>query len=103
VLPPLAAPTALSFASHNGTSLVARPGFTMSVAWADTGNGFSCSIINETGADLGMTLAGFTAGGFPTHPDNFAKIKANAVGAIWVYTPDAGVTKVCRLLGYAVA
>ncbi|MDQ1079964.1 glycosyl hydrolase family 28-related protein [Pseudoroseomonas cervicalis] len=95
----LSASTALSHASHNARMLVANPGTTgLSLNWASTGDGFSCSVINRSGADLPLTLVGFTAT-TPANSDGFTKIRSGGVATLLAYSPDGGTTRICHLTG----
>ncbi|EFH12865.1 glycosyl hydrolase family 28-related protein [Pseudoroseomonas cervicalis] len=95
----LSAATALTQASHNARMLVANPGTTgLSLNWASTGDGFSCSVINRSGADLPLTLVGFTAA-TPANSDGFTRIRAGGVATLLVYSPDGGTTRICHLTG----
>lgn len=95
----LAAATALTHAAHNGRMLIANPGASLSLSWAGTGDGFSCTVVNRTGADMALALSGFTVNTAPTNGDGFTRIRAGGVATLLVYSPDAGVTKICHLTG----
>ncbi|MFT8245662.1 glycosyl hydrolase family 28-related protein [Roseomonas sp. BN140053] len=99
----LAGATAVTQAAHNSRMLVARPGTTLSLDWNNTGAGFSCMVVNLTGASLPLTLANFTNNAAPTNSDGFGKIKANGVASLLVYSPDGGTTRVCHLSGAGAA
>lgn len=101
-LPVLAvsAPTALTAASHNARLVVANAGATLSINWAATGDGFSCLIVNRSGADLAITMAGFT-GTSPSNPDGLTKIRADGLATLLAFSPDGGATKVLLLSGSA--
>ncbi|WBV44150.1 glycosyl hydrolase family 28-related protein [Pseudoroseomonas cervicalis] len=95
----LSSATALSQASHNARMLVANPGTSgLSLNWASTGDGFSCSVINRSGADLPLTLTGFTAA-TPANSDGFTRIRSGGVATLLVYSPDGGTTRICHLTG----
>ncbi|WP_200845332.1 glycosyl hydrolase family 28-related protein [Roseomonas sp. 18066] len=94
----LSGATALAQASHNARMLIANPGTTLSINWASTGDGFSCSVVNRTGADLAFTLSGFT-GSTPSNSDGFTKIRSGGVATLLVYSPDGGTTRICHLTG----
>ena len=101
-LPVLAvsAPTALTAASHNARLVVANAGATLSINWTATGDGFSCLVVNRSGADLAITMAGFTAAS-PSNPDGLTKIRADGLATLLAYSPDGGTTKVLLLSGAA--
>jgi hypothetical protein len=89
--------TALTFAAHNARMLVANAGTTLSIDWSATGNGFSCMVVNRTGADLAVSLTGFSAS--LANPDGYTKIRAGGVASLLAYSPDGGATKLCHLSG----
>ena len=97
----LSAATALTQATHNARMLIANAGTTLSMDWAATGDGFSCLVVNRTGADLPVTLANFS--GAIVSSEGYTKIKANGVATLLAYSPDGGTTKVCHLSGAGVA
>ncbi|UFN49516.1 hypothetical protein LPC08_02390 [Roseomonas sp. OT10] len=97
----LAAATALTQASHNARMLIANPGTSLSLDWAATGDGFSCLVVNRSGADLPVTLANFS--GAIVNSEGHTKIKANGVASLLVYSPDGGTTRLCHLTGAGVA
>ena len=89
--------TGLSLANHNARMIVANPGTTLSVDWANVGHGFSCMVVNRTGGDLAISLAGFSAG--IANADGNAKIKAGGIASLFAYSPDGGTTKLLHLAG----
>lgn len=95
----LNAATALTHAGHNARMLIANPGSSLAVSWANTGDGFSCSVINRTGADMALSLSGFTSNTAPTNSDGFTRIRAGGVATLLVYSPDGGTTRICHLAG----
>jgi len=95
----LSAATTLGFAAHNARMLIANAGTTLALSWANAGDGFSCVVVNRTGADLALSLSGFTTNTAPTNPDGFTRIRAGGVASLLVYSPDGGTTKVCQLSG----
>ncbi|WP_146201839.1 glycosyl hydrolase family 28-related protein [Teichococcus aestuarii] len=95
----LSAATTVTHAAHNARMLVANAGTTLSLSWANTGDGFSCTVVNRTGADLGLTLSGFTSNAAPTNSDGFTRIRAGGVATLLAYSPDGGTTKICQLVG----
>jgi hypothetical protein len=94
-----AAATTVSHASHNNRMLIANAGTTLSLSWTNTGDGFSCTVVNRTGADLAMTLSGFTTNTAPTNSDGYTRIRAGGVATLLVYSPDGGTTRICQLAG----
>jgi hypothetical protein len=90
--------TALTQAAHNARLLSANAGATLSIDWAATGSGFSCLIVNRTGADLGLTMTNFT-GSTPTNPDGLTKIRNNGLATLLAFSPDGGTTKLLLLSG----
>ncbi|WP_277753782.1 glycosyl hydrolase family 28-related protein [Muricoccus nepalensis] len=97
----LAAATPLTFAAHNARMLVANPGTTLSIDWANTGSGFSCMVLNRSGADLALPLTGFSA--VIGNPDGSTKIRSGGVASLIVFSPDGGTTKLCQLTGAGAA
>jgi hypothetical protein len=95
---PLSTATALTFASHNNRRLYLKSGAALSVAWADTGDGFSTVILNRSGGPIAVTTSGFT-GGTPINTLGSAIITANGTAVINVVSPDGGVTRECWLTG----
>ncbi|WP_426958901.1 glycosyl hydrolase family 28-related protein [Muricoccus radiodurans] len=89
--------TALTQASHNARMVIANAGTTLSLDWNATGNGFSCMVVNRTGADLAVTLANFTAG--IANADGYTRIKAGGIASLIAFTPDGGTTRICHLAG----
>ncbi|MCQ4159799.1 hypothetical protein NON00_07640 [Roseomonas sp. GC11] len=94
----LSAATTVTFASHNARLLIANSGTTLSLAWANTGDGFSCSVVNRTGSDMALTLTGFTTA-TPANSDGFTRIRAGGIATLLVYSPDGGTTRICHLSG----
>lgn len=95
----LSAATTLTYAAHNARMLIANGGTTLSLSWAGTGDGFSCVVVNRTGADLAMSLSGFTINTAPTNTDGFTRIRAGGVASLLIYSPDGGTTRICHLTG----
>jgi hypothetical protein len=95
----LAAATTVTYAAHNARMLIANSGATLALTWAGTGENFSCVVVNRTGADLALSLSGFTVNTAPTNADGFTKLRAGGVASLLVYSPDGGTTKVCHLSG----
>lgn len=95
----LSAATTLTHALHNGRMLIANAGTTLSLSWANAGDGFSCTLVNRMGTDLALSLSGFTVNTAPTNADGFTKIRAGGVASLLVYSPDGGTTKICHLTG----
>lgn len=94
----ISAATPLSYANHNNRVVIANSGATISLNWASLGDGFSTTVINRTGGDLGMTLFGFSAS-TPSNSDGFTKIRSGGVATLMAYSPDGGTTKICQLVG----
>jgi hypothetical protein len=92
--------TALTHATHNGRLVSANAGTTLSIDWAGSGDGFSCLVINRTGADLALSMTGFT-GTTPTNPDGMTKIRAGGLATLLAFSPDGGTTKQLLLAGAA--
>jgi hypothetical protein len=97
---PVSAATALTATTHNARCVVANAGTTLSIDWTATGDGFSCLVVNRTGADLGITMTGFTAA-TPSNPDGLAKVRVDGLATLMAFTPDGGTTKVLLLAGAA--
>jgi hypothetical protein len=90
--------TALTQATHNARLLSANAGTTLSIDWSATGNGFSCLVVNRTGADLGLTMTNFS-GATPTNADGLTKIRNNGLATLLAFSPDGGTTKLLLLSG----
>ena len=90
--------TALTQAAHNARLVSANAGATLSIDWAATGSGFSCLVMNRSGADLGVTMSGFSAA-TPTNPDGLTKIRNNGLATLLAFSPDGGTTKILLLSG----
>lgn len=97
---PMAAPTALTAGSHNARLLSANAGTTLSIDWAATGDGFSCLVVNRTGADLAVAMTGFTSA-TPSNPDGLTKIRADGLATLLAFSPDGGTTRILMLSGAA--
>ncbi|MFC3126437.1 glycosyl hydrolase family 28-related protein [Pseudoroseomonas globiformis] len=95
----LSATTNLTFASHHNRMLLANAGTALNIAWSNTQDGFSCTVVNRTGADLSLSLSGFTSNTAPTNSDGFSRIRAGGVATLLVYSPDGGTTRICHLAG----
>jgi hypothetical protein len=95
----LSAAATLTHAAHNGRMLIANAGTTLSLNWANAGDGFSCTVVNRMGTDLALSLSGFTVNTAPTNADGFTRIRAGGVASLLVYSPDGGTTKICHLTG----
>ncbi|MCI0754299.1 glycosyl hydrolase family 28-related protein [Teichococcus vastitatis] len=96
---PLATATTVNYAAHNNRVLMANAGTSLSLSWSNTLDGFSCTVINRSGADLGLTLSGFTSNTAPTNSDGFTRIRSGGVATLMVYSPDGGTTRICQLAG----
>jgi hypothetical protein len=96
------AATALTQAAHNGRLISANGGTTLSIDWAATGDGFSCLVVNRTGADLAFTMTGFTAA-TPTNPDGHTRIRNNGLATLLAFSPDGGTTRILLLAGAGAA
>jgi hypothetical protein len=92
--------TALTLAAHNGRMVSANAGTTLSIDWAATGDGFSCLVVNRSGADLAVSMSNFSAT-TPTNPDGLAKIRAGGLATLLAFSPDGGTTRVLLLSGAA--
>ncbi len=90
--------TALTAAAHNGRLVSANAGATLSIDWAATGDGFSCLVVNRTGADLAVSMTGFS-GTAPTNPDGLTRIRAGGLATLLAFSPDGGTTKLLMLSG----
>ncbi|MCS6931721.1 MAG: glycoside hydrolase family 55 protein [Acetobacteraceae bacterium] len=92
------AATALTHAAHNARLVIVRPGGSLSAAWADTGDGFSCLVLNLSGADLPIALSGFSPNAVQ-NPDGHAKVRAGGLASLLAVTPDGGTTRLLHLSG----
>lgn len=88
----------LTLATHNNTIIVLSTGTILNINYANLANGFTCTLINNTGADLTPTLTGFTATTI-TNSVGAPKLSNNGMATILAYTPDGGTTKICRVAG----
>ncbi|HZF76530.1 MAG TPA: glycosyl hydrolase family 28-related protein [Acetobacteraceae bacterium] len=93
-----ASATAVTLAAHNARLLVANPGTTLSLTWAATGDGFSCLVVNRTGAELPVALTGFT-GTAPMNPDGLTRIRDGGIATLLAFSPDGGTTRLLMLAG----
>lgn len=93
-----AAPLAITHAAHNARLVTANAGTTLSIDWSATGDGFTCLVVNRTGADLAIGMTGFTAA-TPSNPDGLTKIRAGGLATLLAFSPDGGTTKVLLLAG----
>lgn len=94
--------TALTHAAHNARLVIVRPGGSLSAAWADTGDGFSCLVLNLSGADLPITLSGFSPNAVQ-NPDGHTKVRAGGLAGLLAVTPDGGTTRLLHLSGAGAA
>jgi hypothetical protein len=94
--------TAITLAAHNGRLVSANAGTTLSIDWSATGDGFSCLVVNRSGADLAIAMTGFTAA-TPTNADGHAKIRSGGMATLLAFSPDGGTTKVLQLAGATAA
>jgi hypothetical protein len=92
--------TALTLAAHQARLVSANAGATLSIDWAATGDGFSCLVVNRTGADLAVTMTGFT-GSAPTNPDGLTRIRPDGLATLLAFSPDGGTTRLLLLTGAA--
>lgn len=76
------APTAVTFNAHNNRPLYVVDGGSLSVSWADTGQGFSCHILNHSGATITLTFDGFDEA--PVNVFSSAAIIDKGVAALMV-------------------
>jgi hypothetical protein len=88
----------VTLAAHNARLLVANPGTTLSLTWAATGDGFSCLVVNRTGAELPVALTGFT-GTAPMNPDGLTRIRDGGIATLLAFSPDGGTTRLLMLAG----
>ncbi|GAV35141.1 Pectate lyase superfamily protein [Roseomonas sp. TAS13] len=98
----LSAATALGFAVHNNRLLLANAGTSLGIDYNAVGLGFSCMVVNRSGADLALALSNFT-GSAPVSSEGYTKIKANGVASLLTYSPDGGTTRYCHLSGAGAA
>lgn len=94
-----AAATTVTYTAHNARMLIANAGTSLALSWTNTGDGFSCVVVNRTGADMALSLSGFTVNTAPTNVDGYTRIRAGGIASLMVYSPDGGTTKVCHLSG----
>lgn len=53
--------TAITAEAHGNRILYVLPGGSLSASWANTGHGFSCHILNRSGATITLSFSGFDA------------------------------------------
>ncbi|MDB5369820.1 MAG: hypothetical protein JWP20_1378 [Roseomonas sp.] len=95
----LSSATTLTHAAHNARMLIANAGTSLALSWANSGDGFSCIVVNRAATDLAISLSDFTVNTAPVNPDGFTRIRAGGVASLLVYSPDGGTTKICHLTG----
>jgi hypothetical protein len=95
---PISGASALTQAAHNARLLVANAGTTLSIDWAVTGDGFSCLVMNRSGADLAIAMTGFS-GSAPANPDGLTRIRADGLATLLAFSPDGGTTRILHLAG----
>lgn len=98
----ITAVTALTHAAHNARLVIVRPGGSLSAAWSDTGDGFSCLVLNLSGTDLALTLSGFNPGSVQ-NPDGHTRVRSGGLASLLVVTPDGGTTRILYLAGAGAA
>ena len=86
----------LTLATHNNTVIVLSSGTLLNINWSTTGNGFTCVLINNTGADLTPALNGFTSTSI-TNSVGAPKLTNNGMVTVLCYT--SGGTIYCRVAG----
>ncbi len=96
----LSAATPLTLAAHHARIVSANAGATLSIDWTATGDGFTCLVVNRTGADLAVTMTGFT-GTSPTNPDGLTRIRPDGLATLLAFSPDGGTTRLLLLSGAA--
>lgn len=94
----ITAATALTHAAHNARLVIVRPGGSLAVAWGDTGDGFSCLVLNLSGEDLPIALSGFSPNAVQ-NPEGHTKIRAGGLASLLAITPDGGTTRLLHLAG----
>jgi len=94
--------TALTHAAHNARLIIVRPGGSLSATWAATGDGFSCRVLNLSGADLAISLSGFNPAAMQ-HPDNHTRVRSNGLVKLIAVTPDGGSTRIMHMAGATIA
>lgn len=90
--------TALTRELHNNRVLRLGAGASLSASWANTGNGFSCHLLNRSGAVVPLTISGFTAAA-PVNPFSASSIANLGTAALMVQSHDGGATRECWLTG----
>jgi hypothetical protein len=86
----------LTLATHNNTVIVLSTGTILNINYANLANGFTCTLINNTGADLTPTLTGFTA---TTITNSVGAPKLSNNGMVTILAYSAGGTIYCRVAG----
>jgi hypothetical protein len=94
--------TALTHGTHNARLVIVRPGGSLSAAWADTGDGFSCLVLNLSGADLPIGLSGFSPNSVQ-NPEGHTKVRSGGLASLLAVTPDGGTTRLLHLAGAGAA
>lgn len=98
----ITAATALTHAAHNARLVIVRPGGSLSATWSDTGDGFSCLVLNLSGADLPLTLSGFSPNSVQ-NPDGHTRVRSGGLASLLAVTPDGGTTRLLHLAGAGAA
>jgi hypothetical protein len=85
-------------AAHNNRMLILNPGASVLIDWNNLNNGFSCVLLNRTGANLTPTTLNFTPGE-PVNADNATILRPAGMAAVLTFSPDGGTTRILRLSG----
>jgi hypothetical protein len=94
----LTSTTTLTAETHGGKTLTVGAGAQVTVDWSQTGNGFGCLILNESGSPLVPALVGFD---LPLPVNGSGKIAIPSPGSasiLCAFGAD-GLTKKCWLIG----
>jgi hypothetical protein len=103
VLPiPITLATTLTGAVHGGKTLVAGVGAQITVDWSQTGNGFACLVLNESGLPLVPALLGFDTP-LPINGSGEIAIPSPGAASLLCILNADGVTKECWLVGDTVS
>lgn len=71
-------PFSLTLAEHANRIVAVNPGGAATINWNDTGDGFSCLLVNDTTIDIYPTLVGFDA----VRPDGMGGIVAGQAATV---------------------
>jgi hypothetical protein len=97
---PIVVDTAVSLtaAAHGGQTLLLEPGAALSLTWSQTGDGFQCLILNDSGTPIVPVLVGFSLS-VPVNGGGAVAIPSPGAASLICTTADGGTTTKCWLVG----